>query len=134
MGRWLILILLVSVGCVAPSTTAYREMYSHLNAIPTFQNNQNPSPYFLVILVDARHLDYTQNRSLLKTLCKHPSDWSKNGDVGHAWIYLQGTFENRVVVLEGGHSGECGYIQAKYFEGVMDYAEAGDDNPVRYLW
>lgn len=92
------------------------------------------SEYFLVILVDARHLDYSNTLSLLQTIAKHPSDGSKNGDVGHAWIYLQGIQNGERVFLEGGHSGERGIIQPKYFDGVMNYAEAGDPNPIRYLW
>jgi hypothetical protein len=79
---------------------------------------------------------------------KHPSDWSKNGDVGHAWIYLQGIKEGQIVWLEGGHSGERGDVQAKYFDGVMNYLDYGvanpsleelsihrqEPNPIKYLW
>ena len=106
------------------------------------------SEYFLLILVNARHLDYTNNRSLLKTIAKHPSDGSKNGDVGHAWIYMQGMVDGRCVCVEGGHSGERGWIQPKYFEGVMNYIDYGclcpskqqaataryEPNPIKYLW
>jgi hypothetical protein len=91
--------------------------------------------YFVVFLVNARHLDYSDGSKLLKTVAKHPSDWSKNGDVGHAWIYLEGTDDKGLFVLEGGHSGELGILQPKYFEGVMNHIEKGDEpNPVKYLW
>jgi hypothetical protein len=106
------------------------------------------SDYFIVFLVDARHLDYTEGGSLLKTIVKHPSDGSKNGDVGHAWIYLQGIIDRQRVFIEGGHSGELGFRQAKYFDGIMNYIEYGyanpseeqkrfpryEPNPIKYLW
>lgn len=90
--------------------------------------------FYLVLLVDARHLDYSHMRSLLKTIVKHPSDGSKNADVGHAWVYLEGVKDGKKVVIEGGHSGELGRMQPKYFDGVMDLMERGDQNPIRYLW
>jgi len=104
--------------------------------------------YFLVILVDARHLDYSNAKTFIKTMRKHPDDCSKNGDVGHAWIYLQGLKDNQRFIIEGGHSGELGVIQAKYFNGIMnniDYGYANpspsqmckrthEPNPVKYLW
>ena len=46
--------------------------------------------YFVVFLVNARGLDYTDTLKFLKTVAKHPRDGSKNGDVGHAWVYLKG--------------------------------------------
>lgn len=92
------------------------------------------SPYFLVILVEARHLDYTSPDSFFKTLAKHPSDGSKNGDVGHAWIYLQGILDEEVAFLEGGHSGELGNLQPRYVEGFLLKYERGEENPISYLW
>ncbi|HEY4832538.1 MAG TPA: hypothetical protein VIH61_08280, partial [Waddliaceae bacterium] len=108
----------------------------------------SPSPYFLIILVDARHLDYSDGCCLLRTLVKHPNGGSKNSDVGHAWIYLQGIIDGNSVVLEGGHSGELGIYQPRYFEGIMNYFEYGyanpislqrqcpgyEPDPVKYLW
>ncbi|MFQ5730010.1 MAG: hypothetical protein ACE5GN_06585 [Waddliaceae bacterium] len=51
-------------------------------------------------------------------------------------------------VVEGGHSGELGRCQSKYFEGVMNYIDYGysnpteqqrrcpreEPNPIKYLW
>lgn len=88
------------------------------------------SEYFLILLVDARRLDYSGNTRFLRTLAKHPSDWSKNGDVGHAWIYLKG----KDWVLEGGQTGEFGLAQPTYFEGVIDRCRKKDANPAAYLW
>jgi hypothetical protein len=63
-------------------------------------------------------------------MAKHPSDGSKNSDVGHSWVLLK----TPCFVWEGGHSGETGEGQPRYFEGVALLAESGDENPIRYLW
>lgn len=90
-------------------------------------------PPFLVLLVNARQLNYQCTHSLIKTVVKHPSDYSKNSDVGHAWIYLEGTINGQRVFLEGGHSGETGECELKYFDGLMELYDRGDSNPIRYL-
>lgn len=148
-GSYVCLLLALLSGCChAPTTPAYRSMYAHLRA-----KEQHPQPFceserFLVILVDARHLDYTDNRSFLKTVAKHPDDGSKSADVGHAWIYLQCACEGEVHCIEGGHSGESGRLQARYFDGIMNYIDYGyanpsneqktcpryEPDPVKYLW
>lgn len=92
------------------------------------------SRYFLVVLVVARHLDYTDSTRLLKTMAKHPSDGSKNGDVGHAWIYLKGEVDGKPYYLEGGHSGELGVFQPRYLEGVWDNIVLGAKDPISYLF
>ena len=88
------------------------------------------SDCFIILAVDARHLDYTHCTSFLRTVAKHPSDGSKNSDFGHAWIYLKRGQES----FEGGHSAERGLVQPRYIEGVCLLAEKGDPNPGRYLW
>lgn len=104
--------------------------------------------FYLLILVDARHLDYSSTLELLKTMSKHPSNGSKNGDFGHAWIELHGIQNGNPQVIEGGHSGERGIIQEKYFDGIMNYRDFGyanptneqkkypryEPNPIKYLW
>lgn len=119
-------------GCTIRSK-AYYDYYAHLRC--SLKKNlsdqrKNKSDYFLVILVDACHLDYFEAKNFLKSVAKHPSDGSKTGSVGHAWIYLQGPS----FVLEGGHSGEGSDDQVSYFDGVMDYHEKGMSNPICYLW
>lgn len=129
----LLFLLLLSACSYSPNSTAYRNLYSHLD-ISYSSCELIESPYFLVILVDARHLDYSCSPSFFKTLAKHPSDGSKNGDVGHAWIYLQGLVNGETVCLEGGHSGEWSHFQPCYVEGVFLRYEEGSDDPIAYLW
>lgn len=99
--------------------------------------------YYLIILVDARHLDNTDFCSLARTIIQQ-----KDRRVGHAWIYLHGVVDSKCVSIEGGHSGELGICQPKYFDGIMNYLEYGhanpsmyekmhpiyEPNPVKYLW
>lgn len=95
---------------------------------------QSRSDYELFLLVNARHLDYSSGKALLKTLVKHPSDGSKNCDVGHAWIFMRGILKGENITIEGGHSGELGSNQPRYFDGIMRKLEQGDPNPVSSLW
>lgn len=137
----------LGAGCVTKRSQGYADFYSYLK--PSLKATpMATSDYFLVVLVEARHLDYTDNRGFIKSMAKHPSDGSKNGDVGHAWIYLQGRMNGQSVFLEGGHSGELGIVQARYFDGLMNNIEYGcanpteeqrlcpqdEPNPVKYLW
>lgn len=108
----------------------YKEYYSYLNDKPMECKLGNPCNDYIIFLVDARHMDYTSLRPLMKTISKHPSDGSKNSDVGHAWIYLK-TDQG---VIEGGHSAETGLLQPKYLEGVCLLSEKCDPNPARYFW
>ncbi|MBA3815664.1 MAG: hypothetical protein H0X29_03925 [Parachlamydiaceae bacterium] len=123
-------------------------MYTYLKKPMPCEPVFKQSDYFLVILTDARHLDYTSNLSFFKTVAKHPDDACKHGDVGHTWIYLQGIKNNERIYLEGGYSGESGRLQARYFDGIMNYIDFGyanptseelespryEDNPAKYLW
>lgn len=88
------------------------------------------SPYFLVILVSAKHFDYANADRCLQSLVKN----SRDGRFGHAWIYVRGIQDGRPVALEGGHSGEINRGEARYFDGVADAIDRGDSNPIRYLW
>lgn len=129
---WLLLFL-VCTACQWRPTPAYYRFYDHLRTDFRDCASMTESDYFIVFLVDAPHLDYTGTKNLLQTIATHPNG-SKRGDVGHAWIYLRGVVDGQPVFVEGGHSGECGIVQPKYFDGIMDYIEMGECNPVKYLW
>ena len=121
--------ILLSACSWHPCTPEYHEHYQHIGNLPPFDYIEKTDRY-LVLLVCARHLDYSNGKQLLKTIARHPSDGGKNSDVGHAWILLCGD-DGR---LEGGHTGEFGIVQPRYFEGVADLIDSGDSNPIRYLW
>lgn len=130
--HFLLLILLVSCSW-KPNSVAYREFYKHLEE-PIAIHQMQETDYYVVFFVDAPHLDYTDNCSLLRTIVRHPSNGSRRRDVGHAWISLHGIEDGKKIVVEGGHSGELGIAQPKYFDGIMDLIEEGDANPIKYLW
>ncbi|MCE2983417.1 MAG: hypothetical protein LW832_07615 [Parachlamydia sp.] len=125
------IIVLIFLASCCPQSAAYRQLYAHLHQRgPQSHSPMQESDYFLVILVNARHLDYSNTVSFFNTVAKHPKDGSRQGDLGHAWIFLKG----KNTVIEGGHSGERGVLQARYFDGIMDLNERGDPNPAKYLW
>lgn len=126
---FLALALLSSSCAWHPCTPEYHVQYHYLRNPPPFDHIEKCDRY-LVFLVCARHLDYSNGKQLLKTIARHPSDGGKNSDVGHAWVLLHGEDGT----MEGGHTGEFGVIQPRYFEGVAELIDAGDPNPVRYLW
>ncbi len=128
-----LLIIFLNFGCCSPHSASYREQYAHLRQ-PTPITEVSQAPFFIVFLVNAPHLDYQDNRSFLRTMAKHPDTYSKEGDVGHAWIYLHGIREGQCVVHEGGHSGETGLFQPRYFEGLIQQVDSHCENPVSYLW
>lgn len=146
--RFALLLVLTASCCWRPSTYEYRSSYAHLEGPIPVQKEIKESDYYIVFLVDARHLDYSDSRTFLKTTAKHPSDGSKNGDVGHSWLYLHGLKDGQEVIVEGGHSGERGVMHARYWEGVVNNNEFGyanptqeqiknpriEPNPVKYLW
>ncbi|MFV0340625.1 MAG: hypothetical protein ACK5MA_08400 [Parachlamydiaceae bacterium] len=125
----IIALLLCLASCCKPHTESYQAFYSYRTPFPQ-EERFVETPYYVIFLVNARHLDYSSLPSFMKTCAKHPSDCSKNGDVGHAWIYLSGPEG----VIEGGQSGETGLYQPRYFEGVLENSELGAENPVSYLW
>lgn len=141
------LILLLFSSCMTRSKE-YRKFYSHLQQLPITSPRMEEENDFLIILVEARHLDYTKASKFFCSVAKHPQDGSKNGDVGHAWIYLKGMHDGQTIVIEGGHSGEREAYPARYFDGIMNYNDWGyanpsfkqilkpryEPNPIKYLW
>lgn len=119
---------------------SYHEQYSHLPEVQNqIQNEplfQKETDYYLVICVDAKHLDYSDIDSLLSTIAKHPNG-SRSRDYGHAWIRLVGMKDEKKMMFEGGHSGELGRIRPTYLDGVYALATKKpipDPNPVQYLF
>lgn len=136
-------LVLLGILCLSLLVSCQRHTYRDYSVI----QKRHHSDAFLILLVDAPHLDYSHTKALLRTLVKHPNG-SKNGDVGHAWVYLEGKINGERVYVEGGHSGELGILQAKYLDGIMNYIDYGaanptkeqmlcpsfEPNPVKYLW
>ncbi len=137
---WVFLVeaLLVLSSCSQRMSDAYVSRYQYLGGIqatnqagPHFAGN---SEYYLVVLVDARHLDYTSPTTYFSTLAQGlflPQD----PNTGHTWIVLGGKEEGRPWVFEGGHTGEFGLYAPRYFDEVVRRAwDENDPNPASYLF
>ena len=134
MYRVFLLLLLCSACHPASLKDDYHRQYQHLQSQREAKAQETPflnNDYFLVLLVDAKHLDYSDAKTLLSTVSKHP-DGSRERDVGHAWIILCGIKDGKRVCIEGGHSGELGISHPRYLEGL--FLHRNDPNPVRYLF
>lgn len=126
--RWtLICLMLLSACSWKPRTYSYREQYAYLQEelpLPV----EPSDPYYMVVLVNARRLDYSDQGSLIKTINKHPVDASKRGDIGHAWFLLHGKGET----IEAGHASK--EEDPGYFEQFMESQNNGHPNPIHHFW
>lgn len=132
MKKYFVVILLFLFPACSwkPKTVEYQQQYVYLENVKSIPNVIKESEYYIIFLVDAKHLDYTDSQTLLKTFTKHPTNASKECSFGHAWIILKG----KDFFLEGGHSGELGLLKPRYVEGIQDLIQKGDENPISYLW
>ncbi|MDB6081264.1 MAG: hypothetical protein JWO53_536 [Chlamydiia bacterium] len=133
--NFFIIIALFLTGCHPCCVKdSYHSQYHHLSAKRETLAQEKPfkeGNYYLALLVDAKHLDYTNAETLLSTVAKHPNG-SRERDVGHAWIILGGIKDGKKIVIEGGHSGELGIVQPRYLEGIFLHMD--EPNPIRYLF
>ncbi len=102
--------------------------------------NRSPSQFkgtdshYLVILVDAKHLDYSTPGKYFETL-KFGLFKRHDPNIGHAWVILYGKDATGTFVFEGGHTGEFGCIAPKYFDHIVDLSMTNESkNPVAYLY
>lgn len=135
---WLLAAVCVCSSCSQRMSDAYVSRYQYLGGVQA-ANQAGPqfsgrSDYYLVVLVDARHLDYTSPSNYFSTLSQGlflPQD----PNTGHAWIILAGKEEGKPWVFEGGHTGEFGLYAPRYFDEVVRRAwEDHDPNPAGYLF
>ena len=90
--------------------------------------------YFLVVLVDARHLDYSSPYRYLSTLSASFIT-ERAPDPGHAWIVLSGYKDGKPWIFEGGHSVNCNSLMGAYIRDVTGLLQTqSDPNPVRHLF
>lgn len=108
----------------------YHEQYRHVPLVRAVIRDEKsiiPAPHYLLVLVDAKHLDYSSPETFIATMAKHP-DGSRTKDFGHAWIVLCGPD----FYFEGGHSGEVDVSNPKYLDAIFTHQE--DENPIRFLF
>lgn len=127
-----------SAAYCAKVSDEWQWRYSYLDQL---QASQDTLPqfcpteeYFLVVLVQAQHADYSSPRAYLATLA---SSFVKehSPDPGHAWIVLVGKKDGKLWLFEGGHSANCPHVAADYMSHVLCSSGVDDDpNPARHLF
>jgi hypothetical protein len=133
-----VLAMLWLTSCSQRMGDSYVSRYQYLGGIQA-ANQSSPqfsgkSEYYLVVLVDARHLDYTSPRNYISTLSQGLF-LSQDPNTGHTWVVLAGKEEERPWVFEGGHTGEFGLYAPRYFDEVVRLAwDENHPNPASYLF
>lgn len=121
-----------TVSCAPRNRTQVHDI-EHKSKLKEVIKNEEPisslSPYFLVILVDAKNYNYRDAGAFLDSFCSVTSD----RNFGHAWFVLQGIHAGKKVLVEGGHSGELGFRCPRYLDTIIEKAENNERDPIRYL-
>jgi hypothetical protein len=125
-------------SCSQRMSDSYVSRYQYLGGVQATNQSSKQfsgtSDYFLVVLVDARHLDYSSPRNYFSTLSQGlflPQD----PNTGHTWIVLAGKEERKPWVFEGGHTGEFGLYAPRYFDEVVRLSwDENHPNPASYLF
>lgn len=142
MKKVILTILLISttfaVSYTGMKTESWLWRYSYLEDIRTLSKNfPSFSPndeYFLVVLVDARHADYTSPQGYVTSLAE---GFIRQHylDPGHAWIVLAGKKDGKPWIFEGGHTVNCPDVTKYYLKNVLGvFSDEEDPNPARYLF
>jgi hypothetical protein len=117
---------------------SYISQYQHLRSIRetihTCQKFKGDSEYNLIVLVDARHLDYSSPQAFFLSM-RYGLFLPQEPTIGHAWIILSGKIDGRDWSFEGGHTGEFGLTAPRYFDEVIRRSlENNERNPASYLF
>jgi len=125
------LLILFFSACSPRLSDQYHARYHYLSKICSLDCSQFRAheEYFLVVLVDAKHLDYSTPSAYFTTLSQ-----GLNPDIGHAWVVLKGQKDGVRWIFEGGHTGEFGLSAPKYFDEVRERSRRKESNPAQYLF
>ena len=128
--------LTVSYGGMKTKEWLWR--YSYIDDIRTiskkFPSFSPSDEYFLVVLVDAQHADYSSSQGYLGSLAR--SFFNHHYlDPGHAWVVLAGTKDGKPWFFEGGHTVNCPDLTKYYLKGILGLSSDGPEpNPARCLF
>ena len=127
-----------ATACSPRMSDSYVARYQYLGGVQA-TNQKGPhftgdAEYYLVVLVDARHLDYTTPSKYFGTMSQGlflPQD----PNTGHTWVVLAGKQDGKDWIFEGGHTGEFGLYAPRYFDEVVRLSwDDEDPNPASYLF
>ncbi len=128
--------LLLGFCCMGKASDRWLQRYSYLEEIRNskFAQFEGDDEYFLVVLVNARHPDYSSPFAYVWDLT-----WNyiieNQPDTGHAWIVLSGKKSGKRWIFEGGHSVNCNAVMPGYVKKMIGLAcEDTENNPARSLF
>jgi hypothetical protein len=132
------IVVVFTVSYLAKVNEEWQWRYSYLEDLRTasasFPQFCPTDEYFLVVLVDARHADYTSPRAYLSTLTSSLIK-QHSLDPGHAWVVLAGRKDGKQWIFEGGHSVDCSLLTRTYIHNILGFtSRENDPNPVRHLF
>ena len=130
-----------------PKSELWQQQYQHLNYTIPENNHFTKSEYYIVFLVAARHLDYSDSRILFEAV-SNIDNKMRRSRVGHSWIYLRDIKDREIIIMEGGQSVGFGKLETGFVEGVVNLANYGyaeptaaekqhyryEPNPIKHLW
>lgn len=126
------------MGCSPRFSDAYVKEYQYLRDIressSTLEQFHGKEDFFLVVLVDARHLDYSSPEAFFTSM-HYGLFLPQDPTIGHAWIKLCRNVKGKKWSFEGGHTGEFGLTAPKYFDEVVRLGlETDEPDPAQYLF
>jgi len=130
-----------------PKSDSWHQQYQYLNYTIPENSYFTEVDYFIIFLVDAQHLDYSDSGILFKAVSNIDKQM-KRSRVGHSWVYLKGIKNGKTKILEGGQSLGFGKGQAGFVDGVLNFVNYGyaypteaeqqhyryEPNPIKHLW
>ena len=112
-----------SASLAGMKTEGWLWRYSYVDDIRMLSKNfpafSPTEDYFLVVLVDAQHADYTSSSGYLMSLAA-TFVHQHYLDPGHAWIVLAGIQDGKPWIFEGGHTVDCREVTKYYAKNLQD--------------
>lgn len=133
----LLLLMMFLCSCSPRMADTHVARYQYLKEVRTsareYPQFTQKDEYFLVVLVEAMHLDYSSPESYLGTMT-HGLFFSKEPDTGHAWIILGGKKNGKPWIFEGGHSVDDSLDISTCFNEIKSISSENKmSNPARLL-
>ena len=125
-----------SASLAGMKTEGWLWRYSYVDDIRMLSKNfpafSPTEDYFLVVLVDAQHADYTSSSGYLMSLAA-TFVHQHYLDPGHAWIVLAGIQDGKPWIFEGGHTVDCREVTKYYAKNLLGLSDE-KTNPVDCLF
>jgi hypothetical protein len=123
------------ICCIGKASDRWLHRYSYIQELtsPSLSSFSGSEDYFLVVLVNARHPDYSSPFAYIWDLTWHYI-CENQPDTGHAWIVLVGKQKGKRWIFEGGHSVNCTVVMPRYAKKLISLVCDEAENPARSLF